>query len=118
MKTNMALVSLATISLLFFASGNALAFRCGDGLVGTGDTKTKVQMTCGLPGSKENTCKDNWLNATRTTKTKKKKCEKVEIWYYNCGENDFVYALKFEDNILTDEKTQGRGKGRSECNGK
>ena len=118
MKTNMTLVSVAMISLLFFTSGNSLAFRCGDGLVGTGDTKTKVQMTCGLPTSKEKACKDTGLNANRTTKTKKKKCEKVEVWYYNCGEYDFVYALQFEDNILTDESTKGRGKGRSECNGK
>jgi len=39
---------------------------------------------------------------------KKDKCEKVEVWYYNCGDNDFIYTLTFEDNILTGENTEGR----------
>jgi len=112
MKTNMIIIFLASILFLSFAASQALAFRCGLGLVTTGDTKNQVLMTCGKPSSKEKKCIENWAD-------KKKKCDKkVEVWYYNCGESDFIYALIFENNILTSENTEGRGKGKSECQGK
>ena len=69
-------------------------------------------MTCGKPTSKEKRCKENWTN-------KKTKCDKkVEVWYYNCGDNDFIYALIFENNALIGENTEGRAKGNSDCQGK
>jgi hypothetical protein len=42
---------------------------------------------------------------------------KVERWFYNCGEYDFVYILTFEGGVLTKEETKGYGKGRSDCRG-
>lgn len=42
----------------------------------------------------------------------------LEIWYYNCGDNDYIYALTFEDGILTKETTEGSGVGNSYCLGK
>jgi hypothetical protein len=112
MKTNMTIIFLASILFLSFSAGQALSFRCGLGLVTTGDTKNQVLMTCGQPSSKEKKCIETWT-------TKKKKCDKkVEVWYYNCGESDFIYALSFENNILMSENTEGRGKGKSECKGK
>ena len=112
MKTNMTIIFLALILFLSFTTGNVWAFRCGNGLVSTGDTKTQVQMTCGKPTSSEKRCKENWTN-------KKAKCDKkVEVWYYNCGDGDFIYALSFENNTLAGENTEGRGKGKSDCQGK
>jgi hypothetical protein len=29
----------------------------------------------------------------------------TEKWYYNCGENDFIYVLTFEGTILKKEET-------------
>lgn len=112
MKRNMTLTTFATLLILVFLFSNAFAFRCGNGLVTTGDSKTKVLVTCGKPTSKEFKCKDQWTN-------KKTKCaEKIEVWYYNCGDNDFIYALSFENNTLTSENTEGRGNGKSDCRGK
>lgn len=112
MKTNTIIIFLASIFFLSFSAGETLAFRCGLGLVTTGDTKNKVLMTCGKPSSTEKKCIETWT-------TKKKKCDKkVEVWYYNCGDSDFIYALTFENNTLTSEDTEGRGKGKSECQGK
>ena len=85
---------------LFFATANCWAFRCGSGIVSSGDTKTQVLVTCGKPTSKE------------------KLSKKVHIWHYNCGNGDFIYALTFENNILKNETTEGRGKGKSKCRGK
>ncbi|MGD0021710.1 MAG: DUF2845 domain-containing protein [Smithellaceae bacterium] len=64
------------------------------------DTKTQVLVTCGKPTSKEKIGK------------------RVHIWHYNCGDGDFIYALTFENNILKNETTEGRGKGKSNCRGK
>ncbi len=111
MKPSLIIIFLTTLCFSSFTPHDVLAFRCGNGLVSTGETKTMVQMTCGKPTSKEKQCKGN-----RTSK--KDKCEKVDVWYYNCGDNDFVYTLTFEDNILTGENTEGRGQGKSDCRGR
>lgn len=112
MRKKMIIIFLLSVFFLSFSAGEAPAFRCGTGLVSTGDSKTKVLVTCGKPTSKEYKCKDKWTN-------KKTKCNKtVEVWYYNCGDNDFIYALSFENHTLIAENTEGRGNGKSDCVGK
>ena len=108
--------------ILFFFSTDTLAFRCGSGLVTSGDTKMQVFITCGKPTSKEKACEGRQTNAGRDEdgKIKKsKKCaNKLDVWYYNCGDNDYIYALTFENGILKKESTEGKGKGKSDCLGK
>ncbi len=107
------------IILIFFTSADSWAFRCGSGLVSSGDTKTQVLLTCGKPTSKDKSCENQRGYTTTVKKKKTKKCNnKVERWYYNCGDMDFIYALTFENNILKNETTEGRGKGKSDCRGK
>ena len=117
MKTNRTIIFFAAILFLSFSIGNAWAFRCGSGVVGSGDSKTQVLMTCGKPTTKEKSC-ENRQYTTTTNKNSRKCGKKLEIWHYNCGEGDFIYALTIENNILTDETTEGRGKGKSKCLGK
>jgi hypothetical protein len=76
--------------------------------VTTGDRKVKVQGACGLPTTKEIICPRK-SNSCPTT---------LEIWYYNCGDNDYIYALTFEDGVLTKETTEGGGVGKSYCLGR
>jgi len=113
--------SLGLIILFFFAA-ECFAFRCGSGLVSSGDTKTQVLSTCGKPISKEKSCSNRRISTTtdKYGKIKKtKKCgNKAEVWHYNCGDDDFIYALTFENGKLTNESTKGRGKGKSACRGK
>jgi hypothetical protein len=117
MKTNIAIFFLASILFLFFSAHETFAFRCGSGMVSEGDTKTQVLVTCGKPTSKEKSCENRQF--TRTTNRNSRKCgKKLETWHYNCGEGDFIYTLTFENNILTNETTEGRGRGRSNCRGK
>jgi hypothetical protein len=108
------------LTLLFICE--SFAFRCGTGLVSSGDTKTQVLITCGKPTSKESGCEDLRAAGSFDKKgkiRKSRKCDrKVDIWYYNCGENDYIYALTFDNNQLIKETTEGRGKGMSECNGR
>jgi hypothetical protein len=113
---------LISLVMVFFLCTNASAFRCGNGLVTSGDTKMQVLVTCGKPTSKEKACEDSQTTIrtdVKGRKIKSKKCgNKVEVWHYNCGDNDFIYALTFDDGILKKETTEGQGKGKSDCLGK
>jgi len=112
LKRNIALSIFAVFLISGFLIDNAFAFRCGNGLVNTGDIKSKVRMTGVNPTSKETRCKNK---LTATTKFGKIKCdEKVEVWYDNCGDIDFVYTLSFDSNFLTAEDTEGRGREKSD----
>ncbi len=116
--------------MCMWGSVNCLAFRCGDGLVSIGDSKAKVLSECGKPTLKEKVKvkkgrhyrtvekdKDESNDAKRTYLSKEKK-KPVEKWYYNCGENDFIYILTFEGGTLKSEETGSYGKGKSNCNGR
>ena len=115
-------ISTFCIILSCFFAAESFAFRCGSGLVSSGDSKTRVLVTCGQPSSKATSC-TNTQEFTTTTKKgkikKTKKCgTKADVWHYNCGNDDFIYALTFENGKLTNETTEGRGKGKSDCLGK
>ena len=102
-------VIVVIVVMVLFFSVNGFAFRCGSELVTSGDTRMQVLTTCGKPTSKEKSCEGR----------KSKKCaNQAEIWYYNCGDHDYIYALTFENGILKKESTQGQGKGKSDCRGK
>ncbi len=115
-------VAFFSFVMVSFLAANSLAFRCGSGLVSSGDTKTQVLVTCGKPTSKESTCEGHQTSTSfdkdGKVKKSKKGCKKVEVWHYNCGGNDYIYALTFDDGKLIHETTEGRGKGKSDCLGK
>lgn len=115
-------IFLVGIVIVFLCSINGFAFRCGSGLVTTGDKKVQVTVTCGEPTSKEKVCEDPQSTIRRNKDgkiIKSKKCaNKVDVWYYNCGDNDYIYALTFDGNKLVKESTEGKGSGKSDCLGK
>jgi len=115
-------ISFLCLCIVCFLAIESFAFRCGSGLVASGDTKMQVTVTCGKPTSKEKACEGRKTteSVTKDGKVKKtKKCaNKVDIWYYNCGDDDYIYALTFENGKLTKESNEGRGKGKSHCLGK
>jgi hypothetical protein len=110
--------------LLVFGHSDCSAFRCGDGFASIGDSKTKVMLECGKPTSKEKvgvkkdkkTSKESRSNVRREYEEVSRK--PVEKWYYNCGDNDFIYVLTFEGSKLKKEDTEGYGKGKSDCKGR
>lgn len=115
-------IILISFIFLFFFNTDGFAFRCGNSLVTGGDTKIEVSVTCGKPTSKEKACEGRKVY-TRTDKAGKiikyRKCaNRVDVWYYNCGDNDYIYALTFENGILKKESTEGQGKGKSDCRGR
>lgn len=97
---------------VFILSNNGWSFRCGNDLITTGDTRVKTSYTCGQPTSKEQRCLKRHVETGICL-------NKGEAWYYNCGENDFIYVLVFnEDGTLEKEDTAGRGYGSSDCRGR
>lgn len=107
--------------------GDALAFRCGSGLVRVGDTTGKVLLECGPPTYKEGAGTRSRAKAGKTEKEKDRTAardsspgagRKGERWFYNCGESDFLYVLTFTGGVLQKEETQGYGKGKSDCLGR
>ena len=108
--------------------GDAQAFRCGSGLVRVGDTTGKVLIECGPPTYKEGAGTKARAKSIKTTERAKEKSterrssrgasRKVERWFYNCGESDFLHVLTFAGGVLEKEETQGYGKGKSDCQGR
>ncbi len=144
MKKIMAAVGVAAI-LSLAVPGDSVAFRCGGDLVNVGDKSGKVLIKCGPPTSKEVVGKKTKGKAIHTTgekvkertkkqtnvktnvKTKgktvaqgayKESSGKVERWFYNCGEHDFIYVLTFSGGVLEKEETEGYGRGTSDCEGR
>jgi len=124
------IISIVFIAL-FIVSGSidCNAFRCGDGFASVGDSKAKVQLECGKPTSKEKAGakkvrrykkgeRDRDASREANRVAFKEKSKPVEKWYYNCGDNDFIYILTFEGGTLKSEETGGYGKGKSDCKGK
>ena len=118
----------AAALLILAIPGDAQAFRCGSGLVRVGDTTGKVLIECGPPSYKEGAGTKSKAKSIKTTERAKEKSaerrssrgasRKVERWFYNCGESDFLYVLTFGGGVLEKEETQGYGKGKSDCQGR
>jgi hypothetical protein len=114
----------AAVLLTLAVPGDGQAFRCGSGVVKTGDKTGKVLILCGPPTHKEGV---GAKAKAKSTKAKQKSAEqasyqassqKVQRWYYNCGEHDFIYVLTFAGGVLEKEETEGYGKGKSDCEGR
>ena len=126
-KTNCIVLVTASVFCLLFASG-AQAFRCGDEMVGVGDSKSKVLIKCGKPTFQEKGSVKKSTHAKGDKRTapdsryasdkKQSVARGVEKWTYNCGKDDFIYVLTFEGGVVTREDTDGRGRGASECLGR
>jgi hypothetical protein len=124
-----ATVLLISLCLILLKSHDCAAFRCGNGLVTVGDTKARVLIDCGNPtykekagskkkGARTESGKSRITDSVTHQKKYREAAQKTEKWYYNCGDNDFIYVLEFENDILRREDTAGRGKGKSDCMGK
>ncbi len=124
------LAALGVTAILALAlPGDAGAFRCGSGLVNVGDKAGKVLIECGPPTYKEGAgtkTKGKSTRMGREQSTRKsggqgasrESSRKVERWFYNCGEHDFIYVLTFSGGVLEKEETEGYGRGTSDCEGR
>ena len=115
------------ISLLLSQSGEA--FKCGNSVLSVGDSSSRILQVCGSPMKKEKTTvKDPDSASKRAGRILDKraanqaryrdKSKIIDKWYYNCGKNDYIRIVTFENGTFRKEETGGRGKGESQCKGK
>jgi len=104
MPKSIGAIAIGLMLLGFPAVSAGDTFRCGSDLVSMGDTMGKVVLTCGPPSWKDSVGYAGGL-------------QEVQIWYYNCGRDDFLYALYFQGGRLTRIESQGYGSGQSDCRG-
>jgi len=121
---------LAVAALFVLVAGEeGQAFRCGSGLVNVGDSTGKVLVECGPPTSKEvvgaatkgkksQARQGKGKRGAKDQETYRQSSRKVERWFYNCGEHDFLYVLTFTGGVLEREETEGYGRGASACRGR
>lgn len=92
-----------SLFIAFFAC-NALAFRCGNDIVGRWDTGTSARAKCGNP-----------ISYSGGTERINGNIQYVVKELYNCGKNDFVYAVSISNNIIVNIEPIQRGIGKGQC---
>jgi len=131
------LISFGLCFTILLLPSSSESFRCGSEIVSRGDSTGNVLARCGSPEYKtsEPTKKTGEFSSDSVHRLKttqrgsnyytkgrsytsgyyEEEETKVEHWFYNCGDHDFVYDLEFKNNILISEKTTTRGYGPSQC---
>ena len=87
------------IMLFLMFSSVALALRCGNALITTGDYRTTVLKKCGEPDDRISYTREVGA-AQRVVKGKEEYYTHtiyVEEWIYDRGPQDFVYSVKIEN---------------------
>ena len=98
------------LSLLY--SNAIFAMRCGHSLIDIGDYKDDVYEKCGAPESIDTHTEiiGNIFHFPRRTIDLEQYTEvQVETWIYNFGSMRFKRYLRFENSVLVEIKTLGRG---------
>lgn len=91
---------------------SAFAMRCGHNLVGVGDRKSDVLNLCGEPDSIETHTEivaKTLRYPYRTLDIQHYEEIQVEEWLYNPGPSRFKQYLRFENGVLKEVKSLGRG---------
>lgn len=97
---------LITLINLFWIS-ESHAFRCGNEIITRGDSSNSVLDKCGEPERRE-TAHEIVNGQLRS----------VEKWFYNCGENDFLYGLIIINSKVFKDDPFKRGTGTNKCKAK
>ncbi|MEO8315058.1 MAG: DUF2845 domain-containing protein [Pseudomonadota bacterium] len=106
-------LTLAAISLAIAAPCLADSMRCGNHLVGDGDTAGKLSSRCGKPaGISHSTVLRTpvlWIRG-KLVRTGYGTVEvPVETWEYNFGPNRLIQRVRIEDGLVVAIDTLGYG---------
>lgn len=97
----------AFFTVIFLAAGSVTvsAMRCGNRIVGEGDTKAEVLVKCGQPLLREYIGEDVEIEYGYGTYSKRI----VEEWTYNFGPSKFMQILHFRGNKLIEIRNGDKG---------
>lgn len=99
------LIALFTLGLLAASPVAVSAMRCGNKIVGEGDTKAEVLAKCGQPLLREYIGEDVEIEYGYGTYSKRI----VEEWTYNFGPSKFMPILHFRGNKLIEIRNGDKG---------
>jgi hypothetical protein len=100
---NILVISFITLLILSFNS-NALAFRCGNEIVSRWDVAATTQAKCGNPFQTGYGYEN--IDGNRRY---------LEKWFFNCGENDFIYSVSIYNGTIIKIDALNRGTGKGQC---
>jgi hypothetical protein len=100
---NILSISFIILFITTFTS-NALAFRCGTEIVDRWAPAATALNKCGYPFQKD----FGYENIDG-------RIFYVEKWFYNCGENDFIYSISIHNGIIVKIDNVHRGTGKGQC---
>lgn len=94
-------------TMFFLAAGSVTVsgMRCGNRIVGEGDTKAEVLVKCGQPLLREYIGEDVEIEYGYGTYRKRI----VEEWTYNFGPSKFMQILHFRGNKLIEIRNGDKG---------
>jgi hypothetical protein len=102
-----------TVGLAVSTTAHADAMRCGNKLIGTGDTRTMVRRFCGEPAdvvTRTILQRPNFLLHGRSYFLNEGYVEvPVEVWTYNLGPNRLMRRISFIDGTVDSIETLGYG---------
>ena len=104
--------SIGILVLSFGIAGQAVAMRCGHDLVDVGDHIEEVLDHCGEPQSVDTRTKivgSTFRHPRRTLDIQQFEEIQVEEWVYNFGNSRLKQYLRFENGVLKEIKSLGRG---------
>ena len=104
MIVKLTLFTFLVICLITISATKSYAFRCGNDIVSRWDSANETKNKCGKPYSK------NYGHQNINGQTLY-----VEKWYYNCGENDFIYSISIYDDKIVAINPIKRGYGKGQC---
>lgn len=95
------------LPILLLAAGDALAMRCGNRVVTTGDHELQVRERCGEPSWIDDRSE---LRVTGAGSPVERAIEdRIETWYYNPGGNQLIRAVEFRNGRVVRVGTRGYG---------
>ncbi|MFZ2311803.1 MAG: DUF2845 domain-containing protein [Methylobacter sp.] len=105
-------ITIGVLVLSLYSFNAAYAFKCGRELVQEGDTRADILALCGEPDSVEThyEVQSRKLRFPFRTQDYQEIVEvEVEEWTYNFGRLRFKQYLRFENGVLKEIKSLGRG---------
>jgi len=127
------LSAIFSLYFIFCTYSNCLAFRCGKEVTSSSDPKSVVEAKCGQPDyvtterqfrggyseSYGSVGQSNRYGRSQYQSGRSGGYTEDEIifenWHYNCGENDFIYVIRFENDRQISENTLSRGNRGKKC---
>jgi hypothetical protein len=118
------IAAIAAVICICGSAGADSSFRCGNKLVSLKDSRDEVIKVCGEPTSVDSWVEERILRDHRSYRNNDPRTDNdslyrdplivkiqvnVELWTYNLGSTRLIHNLRFENGIVQEITTGGKG---------